>query len=298
MSNRQAWLAERQTCLGASDAAVVLGISPFKSRYQLWAEKTGLAPAEDLSDNEVIDWGHRLETPVAEAYADRSGRSIEMWPPYTIVRDPLRNYVACTPDAVQECPERGQGLLQVKTTSAFNGSDWADGVPLYYEVQVQQEMHCTGFNWCTVAVLIGGQKLRWFDVEKNDAFIDRLLINLAEFWQLIQDKTPPEVDGSERTAELLSRIHPDDNGATTQLPADAVALTRTIEDCKSIIKAEKATQVEAENKLKSLIGDNTFGLLPDGRLWSWQTQNRAGYTVDPGTCRVLRLGSGKATKGR
>lgn len=288
--NRESWLNERGSSLGASDAAVVLGISPFKSTYQLWAEKSGLAPAEDLGGSEVIEWGNRLETPVAMAYGEKAGRQVEMWPPYSIVRDPERQHVSCTPDATQVCPNRGEGLLEIKTTSAFNAADWGNGPPLYYQVQLQQSLHCTGFEWGTIAVLIGGQKLRWFDIERNDVFLGNLLPALDAFWERVKSKSPPEVDGSERTAELLSRIHPDDNGETTQLPDEAMALTRRIEDCKAIIKTEKESLTAAENKLKSLIGDNTFGLLPDGRLWSWRTQDRKGYTVEPGSCRVLRLG--------
>ena len=49
---RRQWLAERVTGVGGSDAAVVLGMSPWKSRYELWAEKSGMFPVEDGGENE------------------------------------------------------------------------------------------------------------------------------------------------------------------------------------------------------------------------------------------------------
>ena len=46
---REEWLAQRLTGLGASECATVLGLNPFQSPFQLWAEKTGVAEPEDLS---------------------------------------------------------------------------------------------------------------------------------------------------------------------------------------------------------------------------------------------------------
>jgi len=292
-NTRESWLAERMTCIGASDAPSVLGINPFKSAFELWAEKTGFAEPPDLSGNEAIEFGIRLERPVADAFADRTGRQVDMWPPFSLVRDGLRPFISCTPDAIQQCPERGEGLVQIKTTSAFKAADWSDGPPLYYQVQVQQEMHVTGFTWATLVVLIGGQKLRWFDIERNDRFIASLLPKLEEFWGLVQSKTPPEVDGSAATACVLARLHPADDGGEVLLPSEAVDWTGDIESAKEQIKAAEAIKTLAENRIKAAIGDATFGLMPDGSLWSWKTQERAGFVVKPTSFRVLRKLGGK-----
>jgi putative phage-type endonuclease len=286
--DREQWLAERLTGIGASESPSVLGINPYKSAFQLWAEKCGLAEPEDLSSNEAVEFGVRLEKPVAEAFADRTGRHVEMWPAYTVVRDPERSWMLCTPDARQETTDRGEGLLQVKTTSAFNAADWADEPPLYYQVQVQHELAVTGFDWGTIVVLIGGQRLRYFDVERNDKFIAALLPRLESFWAAVQSKTPPEVDGSLATAKVLAKLHPEDNGQTVTLPPESAEWTIQLEQAKATIKGAEAVKIECENRIKAALGDATFGLLPDGSRWSWKTQDRAGYTVEPTTFRVLR----------
>jgi len=287
-NTREQWLQERKSCIGASESPSVLGINPWKSAFQLWAEKTGFAEPDDLSGSEPVEFGLRLERPIAEAFADRTGRRVELWPAFSLVRDPERPYVSCTPDAVQECERRGEGLVQIKTTSAFNASDWVDGPPLYYQVQVQQELHVTGYAWGTLVVLIGGQKLRWFDVERNDRFIAALLPKLDEFWRMVQEQIPPEVDGSAATARVLAKLHPDDDGSEVALPAEALAWTEEIEAAKAQIATAEAMKVAAENKLKAAIGSATFGLLPDGGLWSWKTQDRKGFYVEPTSFRVLR----------
>lgn len=287
-NTRESWLAERMTGLGASDGPSVLGINPFKSAFQLWAEKTGFAEPEDMTGNEAIEFGIRLERPIAEAFSERTGRQVEMWPAFSLVRDPERRYVTCTPDAIQQCDRRGEGIVQIKTTSAFNAGDWADGPPLYYQVQVQQELHVTGHDWGTLVVLIGGQKLRWFDVERNDRFLASYLPKLDEFWQMVQKKIPPEVDGSAATAKVLAKLHPADDGSEVLLPAEAADWTDEIEAAKEQIKAAEAMKNAAENRIKAALGDATFGLLPNGGLWSWKTQERKGYVVEPTSFRVLR----------
>ena len=45
---------ERSEYIGGSDIASVMGLSRWKTPLQLWAEKTGNIPQEDLSDKEYI----------------------------------------------------------------------------------------------------------------------------------------------------------------------------------------------------------------------------------------------------
>ena len=51
--SREDWLQVRQQGIGSSDAAAAVGLSPYKSPLQLWAEKTGQArfPEPDPKDD-------------------------------------------------------------------------------------------------------------------------------------------------------------------------------------------------------------------------------------------------------
>lgn len=285
---RESWLLERATGIGASESPAVLGLSPWKSPFQLWAEKTGHVEPDSLEGNEPAEFGIRLEKPIAEAFADRTGREVNMWPAYTLVRDPESPWLLCTPDATQEVPDRDTGIVQIKTASAYKSADWAEGPPLMYQVQTQMELAVTGYQWGTLVVLIGGQKLRYFDFERNDRFIDALLPKLAEFWKCVETRMPPEVDGSLATAKILAKLHPEDTGETVMLPDEAMNWTREIEDAKAAIKAAEEAKVAAENQLKAKLGDASYGLLPDGSRWSWKTQTRKEHIVAESTFRVLR----------
>lgn len=52
--DRSKWLEFRKEGIGGSDAAAIVGLSKWKSPYQLWLEKTGQVEAEDISDKEVV----------------------------------------------------------------------------------------------------------------------------------------------------------------------------------------------------------------------------------------------------
>lgn len=283
-SDRRAqWLADRNTGIGASDSWKIL----LGQQFPVWAEKTGLAEPEDLSGNEAVEFGIRLERPILEAYAARTGRVCEPWPQHTIVRDPERHWLFCTPDATQE-GEAGEGTVQIKTTSAYKSSDWVDGPPLKFQIQAQTELAVTGYTWGTLVVLIGGQRLRYWDFERNDAFIDAMIPKLAEFWELVQTRTPPPVDGTIATAKVLQRLHPNDSGETVALPKYATKWTREIEEAKAQIKELEERKRLAESKIKKSLKDATYGVLPDGSRWSWKTVTRRAHEVRESTSRVLR----------
>lgn len=54
------WLEWRKLGLGASDAPVVMGVSPWKTRHQLWLEKTG-QKVDEPTNQYILDKGHAME---------------------------------------------------------------------------------------------------------------------------------------------------------------------------------------------------------------------------------------------
>ncbi len=52
------WLEHRKQGIGGSDAAVVCGISRYKSPVELWLDKTNQIPAQEAG--EAAYWGTQL----------------------------------------------------------------------------------------------------------------------------------------------------------------------------------------------------------------------------------------------
>ena len=63
------WHAWRASGVTASEIAVVFGESPFKTRWQLWAEKSGLRQPDNLDLNPYVRRGRRFEHLLRETVA-------------------------------------------------------------------------------------------------------------------------------------------------------------------------------------------------------------------------------------
>lgn len=285
---RQRWLNERRSGIGASEAAAAIGVSPYKSPFQLWSEKVGLIEPPDISDREPVRWGTLLEPVVAAEYQERSGRSVRLWPAGEVVLHVDKPHILCTPDATQEDAEFGKGLLQIKTAGMRQESKWEDEPPLHYQVQCQHEMACVNAQWTTLCVLFGGQRMSWYDIDRNDRFIEALIPQLDAFWDKVILQQPPEVDGSQATRDALARLYPDDTGESVPLPLDAIDWDIQLQGIKAKERELKGQRTLLENRLWQSMGNAAYGVLPDGTRYSLKSQTRKSYEVAETTFRVLR----------
>ena len=300
MTDRRAWLKARNRGIGGSDAAVVMNLNPWKSAFSLWAEKTGKVTPDDLSDNEAVEWGNLLEEPIARKFAEVTKRIVmsqhsAVWPFVMedgIVRHPDKPFMIGTPDRLFKTPGSPYGVLEIKTTGTHRALDWAEEPPVHYQIQLQHYLAVTGLSYGAFAVLIGGQKFHWRDVERNDRFISLLIEKEEKFWDCVQRDVPPPVDASKSTAEALARLYaaPDES-----VEVEPVMLSLEFADMadrrRELIAAIKAYEVEKrgiENEIKAALGNSVFGYLPDGSGFSWKMQHREPYIVPESSYRVLR----------
>lgn len=67
---RDEWLDWRRKGIGGSDAAAVIGVSPYSTARDLYYEKLNIVTADDNEDNWVQKKiGHLLEDLVAEIFS-------------------------------------------------------------------------------------------------------------------------------------------------------------------------------------------------------------------------------------
>jgi putative phage-type endonuclease len=267
----------------------VLGLSHWKSPFALWSEKVGLVDPGD-EQTEWQEWGQILEEPIARKYTRETGRELHNYGQFFVFEHPQIAHMFCTIDRGIHGSETrtAQGILSIKTAAGWKAGEWEEEPPLMYQVQLQHELAVTGMEWGSFAVLIGGQKFRWCDVERHDRFISYLIEKEAEFWDRVIRGIPPSVDASDSSREVLSRLYPRDTGETIELPPEAIAWDEQLQFAKAEIKAAEHRKQDAENKLKAAIGNATIGLLPGGGGYTWKASERKGYVVEPTTVRTLR----------
>lgn len=255
---RKEWLKERQKGIGGSDASAILGFNPWKSAFELYIEKTSNQVQE--IDNEAIHWGNVLEDVVAEEFTRRTGKKVRRRNQIFRHKEYDFMHANIDRDVVGE-----RALLECKTTNAFNADAWeGEQIPPAYMCQIQHYMAVLDYEKAYIAVLIGGQKFVWKEIERDDEFIELMIEHEKQFWEEhVLKETPPEIDGSNSATELLKQMYPEDNGETIMLPSDdAEMLIEAIESIKAEVKEKQTLQKEYENKLKLMIGEAETGVTP------------------------------------
>lgn len=300
--SRLDWLIGRRKIIGASDSPGILGVSPWSSPLRVWTSKTQPPPTEEREETEWQMWGHLHEPTIARVTAERLGVDVLEPPgsgPFHIMVDDEHDFIGASLDRLLKLPGESKptGVLEMKTT--IFGEDWKDEPPLYYVVQLQHQLRVTGLQWGVLAVLVQGSKLLTVRIERNDAFLRKLVVVLKTFWQRVVEQTPPPpspIDGA-----VLNRLFPDDNGETVALrPAEFTDPhgQRFMLDPQHLIERKHALmdfanrigeEIEACNVyLKSLLGNASMGVLPNGEYASWKKQHKDAYEVPAWDGRAFR----------
>lgn len=246
--------AERRRFLGASEAGAVIGVNPYQSAWDVYAEKTGVEI--DKSDLEERLWfGSASEEMVRRRYAMNRGVEVETVKP---VVHPLHPWLRASPDGLVTEEDGERGGLEIKTVTTFQDHLWGvagtDEVPPHVRLQCEVGMACTGLPWWDVAALFGTFTMRTYRVLRADAEYEEALIEaLSAFWHdhvLAQD--PPPMDGSEGARAWLRKMYPRDE----REPRKAT----TLEELQAIEEYVAAKQAEKETKARLSAARNTLAL--------------------------------------
>jgi putative phage-type endonuclease len=196
-----AQLEERALGLGATDVAIAAGLDPYTTPFELYLQRIGELDVEatiDQAARDRMERGHRLEDVALEWDRDVSGEAFErvnrtIWHPTVPI-------IFCHPDARRKPFKTTKRLIEVKTAKW----PWKE-VPRKTEAQVQVQMACTGAMSVDILVLgFDGPPTR-FLVERDDALIHALEKVAVAFWQRLEDRNPPPIDGSSGAAKWLDR---------------------------------------------------------------------------------------------
>lgn len=216
-----AWVEWRRRGLGASDLPSVVGCDPWRTEYQLAAEKRGDLPS--FEGNARTRWGHRMERIGIEVYQEVTGLHVVTGETFGLPEYP---HLWATLDG--RVADRRIGL-EIKWSQ---GPSWSDGLPERVEVQALAQIGLADLDAVDII------RLPWFGeppirVERDDAAI-RNLLELGEAWYrrfVLGDEMPP-LDGSASALMAAQRDGPARFPATPhqeQLVGDLRRLRRAIE---------------------------------------------------------------------
>ena len=155
----EAWLEARRSRVTGTDIGALLGVNPWKSEADVAAEKMGGPGVESTLRMRI---GTALEDLIAREYEAETGYRLRRFPGLKV--HPTIEWAAASPD----WHVVGRRVI-VETKWTGSRRRFEDGLPQDVEAQVMWQLGCVGWQHADVAVLIGGEELRRFPVEYDEA---------------------------------------------------------------------------------------------------------------------------------
>lgn len=257
------WLAFRRKGIGGSDAAAILGVSPWTTPYDLWQDKTGARPHEDISGKWAVQRGKALEPVIRKWVRDHhiaDGWTVTDGSFKTLISK-ARPFMLADLDGVIEAPNyRTPGVLEIKTASSER--DWIkpDGglqIPLYYLTQVTHYLAVTGWQWGEVCVSFDRGDPVEIMFTRNDDDVRSLIETERAFWvnNVVRNVPPAPVSELEVKEQYPQA---DDNDAQVSVD-DAEkfdSMAEELDDNKKQIKVLEKRNSDLADRLAVMVGRN------------------------------------------
>ena len=285
--SRDEWLTVRRQGIGSSDAAAAVGLNPYKSQLQLWMEKTGrdgALPVVDPNDDQSpMYWGTLLEPIVAAHYTRRSGHRVRRV--NAVLQHPEHSWMLANIDREVVGASDVQ-ILECKTAGIHGARLWRDGVPEYVQLQVMHQLAVTGKQAADVAVLLGGQELQVFRIERDDTLIAQLVALEQQFWGYVERDQQPPADGSASAELALRCLYPRDSGTTLDFSTD-LEMSGVFSDLlavREVITTQPALESQLKQRIQQRMGEATRAVFEIGEV-SWK-RSKDGTSLD--TTQLLK----------
>lgn len=203
--NTQEWLDFRENHLGASDACIIMGVSPWKTPYELWLEKIGSANVKKVSGKH-IDRGNNLE-PFALSQYNQMNESncipvVLVSKSVKFMSASLDGYDAKLKKAVEiKCPGKEDHELAKK-----------GGIPSKYYPQLQHQLYVANLESIDYFSFdgINGITIKVF---RDNEYIKQMISEESKFWTHVSNLTPPAFtnrdfrEGSKEWVETAEKLY-------------------------------------------------------------------------------------------
>lgn len=303
---------DRNSYIGGSSAAVILGVSKFMSPVKLWSIMTGRTQRETEADmkharRRRLLAGKRWEATVFEMLYESlryDGHEVELVcgnRRYTDREHPFLRAEIDFEIVLDGVPTN----VEIKTVDVRMAKYWGeigtDQIPDYYGAQCFHGLGVRPTRRCVVGALFGVDNLGAYVVERDDAIIAGIRAKEAQFWNvnILQDIPPDPLDFADVTT-----IFPKDTGTSIEANGAIADAVSDLREVKQQIKDLEKDESRLKMRVGKFIGDNT-SLVYDGKsIATWTAQNSRRLDTDrlkmeapdiyqrfskTGASRVLRL---------
>jgi putative phage-type endonuclease len=233
--NTQEWVDLRKSKIGASDAPVIMGESPYKTPFQLWQEKLGITESKM---NFGMQRGHDLEPKARALFEEMTGLLAQ--PQVKFHRK--RTWMMASLDAVDLS---GKAIGEIKCPGADDHKQALEGrIPQKYFPQLQHQMEVCELEEAFY-FSFDGQKGVVLKEYRDEKYIKTLLEFEEVFYEHMMSLEPPE---------LCERDYVPNNSSEWHSAANAW------KEAKSLLEMAEETEDKWRKKLIDMAAEkNTLG---------------------------------------
>ena len=222
--NTEEWLEFRKSRIGGSDAPIVMGVSPWKTPYELWLEKLGLSNSQM---NAPMRRGHDLEATARMEFELDQGFKVEP----QVITHKVYDWMIASLDGIDETRNK---IVEIKCPGREDHSRALEGdVPIKYYPQLQHQIEVAGveeayyFSWTPDTFVT-------LTVKRNDAYINRLIEKEKEFYECLQHLTPPPM-GNRDCVQRKDELWTEASGHWKSVKEQVILLEKTEKEMRETL---------------------------------------------------------------
>lgn len=196
----KAWHEWRGKGLGSSDAAALLGWSPWKNIIELWEEKTGRSqPLFSSQQLSAMDRGKKLEPEIRRWFEKETGAPY----PDGIAEHPEHKFMRASFDGRNIGHDR---VLEIKAPNAKDhATALSNEVPEKYVPQCHWLMKVGGHKFCSYVSYGSDGTYAVVNIEADEVIQEELTRRALLFWECIEKDQMPEPENFKKWKRPLSK---------------------------------------------------------------------------------------------
>ena len=265
------WLKEKKGKIGGSEISAVLGLNPYKTRYQIWLDKTGRSPP--IEENKYMRAGKLMEPAIVAFWEQETGFKVEInSADNELYNHPEYTFIGGTPDRIyyngdQKC------ILECKNTRIPIDPD---NIPKHWWCQLQYYMGLTQSVRGEIAWLYQGVDFFHIPFNFSSVFWEYAIQQAKNFWiNHIEKDIPPDPEGID--IDTIFNTH--------FIGKSVIAASETVETITRIktIREEKEILLKEEinllRQLKMIMKDSEFLMNENNEVIATWKSNKANKRI-------------------
>lgn len=227
--SRTKWLETRRAGIGGSEASIVMGVSPFATKRDLYYDKLGIKPVSQNPEEEnwvAKDVGNRLEELVAIIFSKKTG--LQVYPDKNMYQHPIYPFMKADVDYIVAMPDGSKAILECKTCNYNSQWKWKDNqVPENYLWQGRHYLSVKNYQTVFFACLYGNNESEFIirKVERDLALEEELIQAEQRFWMEYVEKgvEPPYEEAPDMVLESIRKFTGEPDLNLPVVPLDDMA---------------------------------------------------------------------------